>query len=317
MKKQLLSLAILTGSLIFAQTYSNGGLSTGATSSGGTAAPTGYTWSELQTGNTVYGGTGVYSTASAFSYRLADDFVVPASEQWTISSVEVFGYQTGATSFPFNGLSVVIWNGLPGEGTVAFGNTTTNVINTGASADAKMYRTAATTGTTRKIWKISANASTVLLPGTYWLDYQGHATNDASAFFPYVTIPGSLGPTDANAVQYTGTEWVELFDTGSSVSQALPFVINYVATSLGTSETRQFDSRVVVYPNPVVDTFKLQIPKESKTPKTDITLFDAAGKKVKSFTLSETYNVSDLPKGVYLLKLNDGKNLKVTKLIKQ
>ena len=39
MKKQLFSLMILCGSIMNAQVYSNGNLSTGATSSNGTAAP--------------------------------------------------------------------------------------------------------------------------------------------------------------------------------------------------------------------------------------------------------------------------------------
>ena len=109
MKKQLLSLAILLGSFSLAQTtYSNGGLSTGATSSNGTAAPSGYTWSELQAGNSSYGISGVYTATSSF--RLADDFVVPAGQKWTISSIEVFAYQTNSTSFPFDGLNLQIWN---------------------------------------------------------------------------------------------------------------------------------------------------------------------------------------------------------------
>ncbi|NMD29923.1 MAG: hypothetical protein GYA79_09440 [Bacteroidetes bacterium] len=47
-------LTLFTG-LAGAQTYTNGPLSTGATSSTGTAAPTGYTWSEVQAGNTNAG----------------------------------------------------------------------------------------------------------------------------------------------------------------------------------------------------------------------------------------------------------------------
>lgn len=317
MKKKLLSLAILLGSLASAQSYSNGGLSTGATSSNGSAAPTGYTWSELQTGNTVYGSTGVYSTASAFSYRLADDFVVPALEKWTISSIDFFGYQTSATSFPFNQLNLQIWNDSPEVGSVIFGNTTTNLLNTASSGDGQIYRISSTPGTTRKIWKIHTNVSTELTPGTYWLDYQGHATNDSSGFFPYITILGSLGAPDGNAKQYDGASWADLLDTGSSVPQGLPFVITYTVTSLGVTETRQYDSRVVVYPNPVADTFKLQLPEESLSAKAEISLFDASGKKVKSFKLADSYNVSDLAKGSYILKVNDGVNTKVTKLLKK
>lgn len=317
MKKHLLSLAILSSCFFSAQSYSNGGMSTGATASTGAIAPSGYTWSELQLNNSVYGPSGVYSTANAFSYRLADDFVVPSTEKWTISSIDFFAYQTGSTSFPFNQLNLQIWNGLPSTGTIVFGNTTTNVLNTTSSGDGLLYRVASTAiGTTRKIWKLNTSVNKELLPGTYWLDYQAHATNDASAFFPYVTISGSTGPADANSKQYSGTAWASLTDTGSGAPQALPFVITYTVTVLGVSEIRQYDSRLALYPNPVVDSFKLQIPEESRSKEALISIFDASGRLVKTFKIADSYNISDLPKGNYLLKLNDGTNNKVTKLIK-
>lgn len=85
-----------------AQTYSNGGLSSGATSNSGVLAPTCYTWSEVQnqTGvttvsNTLAGSGGIYNTANTSNLLLADDFVVPTGETWDVTSIEVFGYQTG------------------------------------------------------------------------------------------------------------------------------------------------------------------------------------------------------------------------------
>lgn len=314
MKKNLLSLLILCGSLMSAQTYSNGNLSTGATTANATAAPAGYTWSELQNGNSTLGVGGFKGGAS--DLRLADDFVVPASESWAISSVEVFGYQTGSTAFPIDQMNVRIWNGIPDTGTVVFGDVTTNILDLAGSVDGLMYRTGSAPGLTRRIWKFKANVSKVLMPGTYWVDYQVHAKNDSSVFFPAVTIVGSAGPADANAIQYT-TSWGAIADPGSGNTQAMPFIITYVATALGTTETRQLDSRVVVYPNPTVDSFKLTLPSESKNAKTEVSIYDQSGKKVKSYQLSDSYNVSDLPKGIYIVKVNDGQNIKATKLIKK
>lgn len=308
---------IFCGSLMNAQIYSSGNLSTGATSSGAVAAPAGYTWSELQAPNTSYGASG-HLTATA-NFRLADDFVVPAGESWAISSVEVFAYQTGSTSFPVDQLTLQIWNGSPvTPGTVVFGNTTTNILNVAGSTDSFMYRIAATLeGTTRRIWKMRANVSQNLLPGTYYLDYQAHATNGNTVFFPPVTNLGSVTPAGANALQANAGVWAPLMDTGSGTVQALPFIINYIATSLGTTETRQLDSRVVVYPNPTVDLFKLSIPSESLGAKTEVGIYDQSGKKVKSFKVSDFYDVRDLASGLYLVKINDGLNVKVTKLIKK
>ena len=155
-----------------------------------------------------------------------------------------------------------------------------------------------------------------LNPGTYWLDYQAHAINDLAVYFPVVTNSGVVAEPGANAKQGSPTVYTALYDTGSAHPQALPFIINYVATSLGTSEIRQLDTRVIIYPNPTMDTFKLELPAESAGKNTVISLLDASGKMVKTFKIADSYDVRDLPKGIYLLKINDGKNIKATKLMK-
>ena len=59
------------------------------------------------------------------------------------------------------------------------------------------------------------------------------------------------------------------------------------------------------------------LPSESQQAKTEVSVYDQSGKKVKSFSLADSYNVSDLPKGIYTIKVNDGQNIKATKLIKK
>lgn len=316
MKQNLFSLMILCGSLMSAQSYSNGNLSTGATTSNSVAAPAGYTWSELQAENTSYGVSGYTDGTNMF--RLSDEFTVPAGESWAVSSVEVFAYQTGSTSFPINQMNLLLWNGSPASGgTVVFGDATTNILDLVGSSDSKMYRVAASAvGTTRRIWQVKATVAKSLNPGTYWVDYQVKANNSGAVFFPPVTIVGSNGPADANAIQGNAGTWSPVLDGGSAQPQAMPFIVTYVATSLGTTETRQLDSRVLVYPNPATDSFKLTLPSESKNSNTDVSIYDVTGRKVKSFKMADSYNVSDLQKGVYLIKVNDGQNIKATKLIK-
>lgn len=317
MKRNLLSLVILCGSLMNAQTYSGGNLSTGATTSTSVAAPAGYTWSELQSTNTTLGAGG--QLTATVNNRLADDFVVPAGESWAISSVDVFAYQTSTTTFPIDQLNLQIWSGSPAAaGTVVFGSPTTNILNVAGSGDSFMYRVAASAvGTTRRIWKLRATVSKTLLPGAYYLDFQVHAINDGNVFLPPVTIVGAAAPAGANAIQSTSGTWASLVDAGSGAVQAMPFVVTYVATTLGTTETRQLDSRVVVYPNPTVESFKLSLPEESLGAQTEISIYDQSGRKVKSFRISESYNVKDLKSGIYLIKINDGQNVKATKLIKK
>jgi len=339
MKKTLLVTAIMAVNFTIAQTYNNGGLSTGATSKSGTAAPTGYTWSELQnnTGNTTESNTslglgGTSSSASA-SFFIADDFTVPAGTSWQISTIDFFAYQTNytGTTAPFNTVRVNIYSSDPSvAGAVSvFGDDTTNRFSAGAEAN--MYRTGntlvpapATPGTTRKIWKITANTPKTLTPGTYWVKYQLQNVVMANAgFLPPVTIVGNRGLPAFNAKQFDailGT-WAPIVDAGNPASAPdypldMPFVITFTATVLGTQETMQYDNRVQVYPNPVKDSFRINNPEKLKI--SSIEIIDVSGKLVRTLKASEEYSIADLPKGNYILKIkNEGGLAKITKLIKQ
>ena len=76
-------------------------------------------------------------------------------------------------------------------------------------------------------------------------------------------------------------------------------------------------SKVSVYPNPVKDEFKLNLSAAYNAGKTQVTITDLTGKKVKTFGAGESYNVSDLSKGVYILTVTDGTNQFTQKLIKK
>jgi len=336
MKTKLFSLVALVPLFAFSQ-YNNGGLSTGPTAKNGTAAPAGYTWSEVQnnTGNNTESNTTAGYTAALFgtaNYFLADDFIIPAGQSWQISTIEVFAYQTGFTgsTSPFNVLRLSILNGNPSVSgsSVVFGDDTTNRMS--GSADGLMYRifntmvpTPAATTTTRKIWKLTGNAPVTLNAGTYWMKYQiQSAVTTNGGFTPPVTIVGSRGLSTFNAMQYDGTNavWNALVDDGNPTTAPdytmdLPFIVNY--TVLGTNENVQFDNRVVVYPNPVKDVFKLNLPAESQRVGTTVSVYDMSGKLVKTMPYDESYNVAELAKGSYMLKVNDGSNKKVVKMIKQ
>ncbi len=314
MKRTLLPFAaVLFSAAMFAQTYSNGPLSTGATSSNGTAAPSGYTWSELQVNNTTLG------SGATLGNNLADDFVVPANEKWSISTIDFFGYQTGATTQPFSKVFAQIHNGDPSTGgAVVAGNLSTNVMT--AATDGKMYRTAqtgASFGTTRRIWKLTATLNAALQPGTYWVQFTTETTNGNAAFFPPVTVVGQPAPAGANAKQYGSTGvWQDLMDTGSNTQQAVPFVITYTVQTMGVDETRQYDNRIVVYPNPTSDSFKLNLPADSKSAATTVELYDMSGKLVKTFGLSDSYDIKNLAKGAYLIKVKGNGIAKALRIVK-
>lgn len=338
MKKTLLIATLLVANLTLAQTFNNGGLSTGATSKSGVAAPAGYTWSEVQnnTGNTTEsnssaGYAGTFSSATA-SFFLADNFTIPAGQTWNITSIDVFAYQTGynGTTSPFNTMRVNIYSSDPSvAGAVSvFGDDTTNRFVSGAQAN--IYRifnsavpTASAPTTTRRIWKVTGSTPVTLTAGTYWIKYQLQNVTVASAgFFPPVTISGTRGLAGWNAKQYNAVDntWISIIDDGNPASAPdypmdMPFIVTYNTGSLGTKEVMQYDNRMQVYPNPVHDVFKINNPEKIKI--TEVEVIDMSGRIIKTLKGTEEYNISDLTKGNYMLKIKSDGLTKVTNLIKQ
>lgn len=339
MKKTLHIAIFLLANLTVAQTYNNGGLSTGATSKSGTAAPAGYTWSEVQNDianltetNTSAGFSGSYVSATN-NFYLADDFVVPpGANSWQISTIDFFAYQTGytGTASPFNTVRVNIFSSDPSvTGAVSvFGDDTTNRF--ASSVDSNMYRIfnssvpapGSAVGSTRKIWKVTANVPKTLAPGTYWVKFQLQNSTSTANFLPSVTIPGSRGLASFNAKQFNAvapTSWSAVIDDGlpttaPDVTVDMPFVITYTSV-LGTDEVMQYDNRIQVYPNPVKESFKINNP--GKINISIVEIMDVSGKLVRTLKGAEDYNVSDLPKGNYILKIKSDETTKITKMIKQ
>jgi len=206
------------------QQYTNGPLSTGATAASVTA-PTGFTWSEVQAGNTV-GGFAV----AAGSFSLADNFSVTGS--WSVTKFTFFGYSTGytGTTSPFTDVRVAIFNTDPSVGnpTPVFGDRTTNRFL--ASSTASMYRIFnATPGTTRQIWKIEAVVPVTLTTGNYWVEF-ALGNGGLSNFTPSVTIVGTTSPAGANAKQRTAAgAWTTVLD--GTNAQELPFIIDYATSA--------------------------------------------------------------------------------------
>lgn len=223
----LFATAFLFGK-VNAQVYVNGNLSTGATSSNGTAAPAGFTWSELQGNNTVFGFVGSTTSGNI----IADNFVVPAGPNWAISSIRFYGYQTGfaGTTSPFTTIRVRIHSGSV-TGPVVFGDLTTNRL--ASTATASMYRTAAATGTTRQIWAIDANVNTSLAPGTYWLEWQTDVTASGAHFLPPSTVLGVATVAGYNAQLFNPatSTWGPILDGTNAMD--MPFSITYSTGACG------------------------------------------------------------------------------------
>lgn len=229
----VLALFCLFTGKINAQVYVNGNLSTGATSSDGTPAPGGYTWSEVQTGNNVAG----YSASVAAGSFVADDFNVTCGT-WDLTKFSVYSYSTGyggATS-PVVELRFAIFDTDPSVGTPTpiYGDLTTNRLTN--SVNANMYRIfTGTPGTTRRIWKSEATITGLSLPpGHYWVQWQvGVQAALTSNFSPASTVAGSTSQAGNNALQYTAADgWAPLLDgPNADEPQDMPFIIDFNTTA--------------------------------------------------------------------------------------
>jgi hypothetical protein len=204
--------------------YTNCGLSTGATSLSGAAAPVGSTWSECPryaADPTTQVTTAGFAGSGAF--RLADDFVVGAGGM-NLGYVKFPIYTTGATAITTTAVTLQIWQGgPPGVGTLIFGDTTTNrMANVEFSNIYRIFNTAGgpacggtgtAPGTTRRQQMAYVTVNQNLAPGTYWLDW-GYT---GGTFSPLATSPTAIGeqcnPNNANAMQFNAA-WGQLFDAG-------------------------------------------------------------------------------------------------------
>jgi hypothetical protein len=207
-------------SVLHAQLYTNGPISTGATTSDGIAAPAGYAWSEGPA-NAVLG----FSATSGIN-TLADNFTVPVGQSWTLTGVAFFPYQPGytGTTSPLTALYVRIWKGAPNVvgSTLVFGDLTTNRLASGS--DAQVYRIVQeAVGTTRHVWRAEATIAPALAlaPGTYWVEWA--STAGSSHFYAPITLPGLAQVADADALQSSFESWAALTDTGIGTAMDFPF----------------------------------------------------------------------------------------------
>lgn len=165
-----------------------------------------------------------FTASTTGAFRVADDFTVPAAG-WNVSTITFFAYQTGAAACTLTDVRVQIWNGPPNAGgTVVFGDTATNRF--ASCALPNIYRDSETTvaNNQRPIQAATATVGTTLAAGTYWVDFQVGGSLASGPFVPPITITGQS--TTGNAIQWTGSAWASLTDTGSATPQGLRFVVD-------------------------------------------------------------------------------------------
>lgn len=199
---------LLVGTASAQTLYNNGSI---LTSSGN-----GFNGANVSQANTnVNSGGFTTSVSGATTFRLADDFTVPANG-WNVSGISLNAYITSAAGTyafppvtPFTAINMNIWSGLPGSGTIVATSTTL-----GSNAWTGIYRTFNGTlvNDQRPVMDVQALfPNTLLTSGTYWFDVQlfGTAPNGSTIAFAPPVMVGGLAIT-GNAQQSNNGTWATI-----------------------------------------------------------------------------------------------------------
>ena len=258
--------------------------------------------------------------AVSSGYRVADDFIIPAGQTWTIDSIVFLAYQTGSgTTSTMNAVNCAIYDGAPDVGILLFGDQTTSLLqNTYFS---NIYRTSETalTNTDRPVMRnvIVPPSAWSLSTGTYWLDWQTGGTLTSGPWAPALT---NANTTTGNGMQYdpTNAVWGPCNDGGTATQQGFPFEIyGTITTSINNVEAENI---LTVMPNPSNGTFRINASFTGKT-NLEISVSDMMGKTIYSNMLndisvvSKTVELKNAAKGVYILILNSDSGKTITKKI--
>jgi len=336
----LLAARLLTPDALQAQQlYTNGSFTTGTTSKSGVAAPAGFTWSEAQNdaGVTTIANTSAgYTASKTTNYTLADNFVVPAGQSWTISSLSFFGYQSGytGTTSPFTELYVRIWRGSPAVAgsTVVYGDLTTNRYAGAVSTSSyrifnSLYPTPSAPGITRLIWKVRAALSPapVLPAGTYWVEWASVTSGTLAHFYIPVTVAGQRQTSGANALQFvpTTSTWTPVIDGGNpdsapDVTIDFPFLINDASV---TAAKNAAPAGPALRVGPVPTAQDVQVEFAELRGASDLTLTDMQGRQVWAGTaparsLSVAVPMTRLAAGVYTLCVRSAEGINRVRVVK-
>ncbi|MCX6271339.1 MAG: GEVED domain-containing protein [Bacteroidetes bacterium] len=246
-------------------------------------------------GMTSYGAGHALSSG----YRVADDFTIPGWTTWNITGVSFYAYQTGSgTTTSINHVNFRIWNGLPGTGTLVYGDNTTNKLTSSVFSSIYRIQEGATGNTDRPVMKDDCNFSTLTLgPGTYWIDWQTGGTGASGPWVPPITINGQT--TTGNAKQYNGTAWAALTDGGSLTNQGLPFKF-YGSIIVGV-DNHKTDSHINIFPNPATDVINVS---SSYYEIKKVTVYTYVGQKVYENQVGDKtteINTSGFRTGLYFV----------------
>jgi hypothetical protein len=195
-----------------------------------------------------------------------------------------------------------------GAATIPFNTNITGLIN--PSGDIDNYKFVITTGGT-----ITVSLST--LPADFDLKLLNSAGTQVGI--------SQNGSTTTESVSYTaaaGTYYAQVYGYNGALSASTCYTLK---VQLGTASKPGNDipvakqAYVKLYPNPVTDKVTISLPALS-TGKATISIVDSKGMVVSTrqqTSLLQSFDISNLPAGLYLVKVTNGNTITTEKFIKQ
>lgn len=115
--------------------------------------------------------------------------------------------------------------------------------------------------------------------------------------------------------EFAGRSVKIVFRHYNSYSQFVLLLDDIVITDYGTMAVQDVNQEVqfAVYPNPATDVVRVKTQEVIKS----INVFNTQGKLVKTVASQNEVNVNDLPKGVYMIKVETANNSFTKKIIKK
>ncbi|MBE9548568.1 MAG: hypothetical protein IMF09_04110 [Proteobacteria bacterium] len=181
-----------------------------------------------------------YGHQVAADNRIADDFTINSPGGWLISNITFYAYQTSSSiTSTMTAANLRIWDGIPGEvgSQVVWGDDSTNIMT--ATGWSGIYRVTETTSgdTLRPIMTNEVAVNTVLIPGTYWLDWQTDGTLISGPWAPPISILGQA--VTGNGMQSVdgGVTYAAVVDSGTADPAGFPFIIAGNLNGFGAPKT--------------------------------------------------------------------------------
>ncbi|MBJ7312766.1 PEP-CTERM sorting domain-containing protein [Rugamonas sp. CCM 8940] len=172
-----------------------------------------------------------FGVNSGGGLAVADDFSVAAGVKWNVSSLDFYGYQTGAIGFTFQNATWSIVSGDVNSGTVVASGVT--AVSNGGRVG---YRVTETTLTNkqRAIFDAHADVSDFSLDaGHYWLRWSLSGSGTSGPW-----QPPTSDAREGNALQAgSGDPFATLSDSGSGQTVELPFALQGSITAVPEADT--------------------------------------------------------------------------------